>query len=61
MATDVLLRQAVYYPIDAARVNMFSPWLRLEHILTEKVVLARYHPIVLNVEDLLWKVLTLAV
>ena len=40
---------------------MLGPRLRLKHVLAEEVVLARYDPVVLDVEDFLRKVLALAI
>lgn len=61
MPAYVLLGKSVDDAIDATRVNVFGPRLRLKHILTEKVVLTSHHAIVLNVKNLLWEMLAFSV
>ena len=61
MPTNVLLREPVDYPIDATGVHMFHARLRLQHILAEEVVFARYDPVMLNIDDLLREVLSFTI
>ena len=37
---NILLREPVYYAVDAARVNVLSASLSLKYVLAEEVVLA---------------------
>ena len=61
MTEEALLRQTIYYAIDAARVDMFGPRLCLQDVFTEKVVLTWNYSIVLNIEKFLRKVFAFAI